>query len=250
MEILESAETIQQQFRPGRLALETIATKRPWWVKTRSRPKYELDEAVYERFDPAHDAFSVLARERAAAAAASQNSTSTGPKKGTMRFGRVERAHEGKAGWELRDRALREGANTVRYGLSSRLYAWSRIQARSPEDFGVERHQGSLGENARLVKTAARFYGAVDVGVALLDRRHVYSHDENGRPILFEDVKAPIVDEDRRVIPERCRWVIVLAVPEAEEAIARAPDAISAAVVGMGYSVMALAAGSLAEFIR
>lgn len=247
---LESVpSSIEECLPPGRLLL-TNTLHRSWWAKKVAGPKYELDEAVYSRFDPAHHAFSVLARDRGRSGNSHLESSETGAPTGRNRGFRIEKATKGRPGWELRDRALQEGANTVRFGLSRQLYSWNTIQARTPEDFQSERHQGTLAENSRLVKVAARFYGAADVGITVLDRRHVYSRDERGMPIVFEDVEAPIVDEDRRVIPDRCRNVVVLAISESEEAIARAPDAIGAAVVGMGYSVMALVAGCLAEFIR
>lgn len=233
-----------------RLSLETVADRRPWWVKKRERPKYEVDEAVYGRFDQSYTAFAIVARELEGSRGADLGA---GGGVRQDKYGRAflnERVLKGRPGWELRDVALNEGANTVDNGVASVLYSWYPLQARRPVDFGVERHQSSPAENSRLVKVAGRFYGAVDVGVALLDRRHVYTHDRQGRPIVFEDVDEPIVEENRRVIPERCRWVVVVAIGESEEAIARAPDTVSAAAVSLGYSLMAFVAGSLAEFIR
>ena len=242
---LEGHDSVGSQ----RLSLEGAEDHHPWWVRKVARPKYELDEAVYSRFDPRHHAFALAERKQGFG----QNGGSArvgGRGSGIRRGFYAVTPFKGRPGWELRDRALAEGANTIRYSVAKELYAWHRLQAHTPEDFGVERHQGSPAENSRLVKLAARFYGAVEVGVALLDRRHVYSVDERGKPIVFDDVDQPIVAEDRWVIPKSCQWVIAVAVAQSEEAIARAPDGIASAAVAWGYSMMPVVAGSLAEFIR
>jgi len=232
-----------------RLQLGGVEGHHTRWIRRVARPKYDLDETVYSRFDARHHAFALaVRRQEAELARNTARGESEGP--GTRRGFYTVNPFEGRPGWELRDRALAEGANTIRYSVAKQLYAWHRIQARTPKDLGIERHQGSPEENSRLVKLAARFYGAVDVGVALLDRRHVYSVDEQGKPIIFEDVDQPIVTEDRLVIPENCSWVIAVAIAQSEEAIARAPDSVASAAVGWGYSMMPVVAGSLAEFIR
>jgi reductive dehalogenase len=116
---------------------------------------------------------------------------------------------------------------------------------------------------AELVKRAGRFYGATLVGVAELDQRWVYSRsfgnamtnvaEPIGRhaPIVFEDVAKPIEREDGTlVIPKTMNRVVVMAMETDDAAIATAHSVIQCAGIGLGYSKMAILAGTMAEFIR
>ncbi len=192
---------------------------RPWWVRRCEAPPYELDLSAYSRFDQRKSAFSLYPELMEA-------------------MYRREESHERLA------RALSEGAASLRYGPAGRhLYDWNGPV--NPQPYAAEpAHLNAI------VKRAACFYGAGDVGVALLDRRHVYSHDGRGRPIVFADVPLPEQSEERCVIPERCRYVVALAVPQSPETAARAPHPLGGAAVSLGYTLMPLVAGSLSRFIR
>jgi reductive dehalogenase len=86
-----------------------------------------------------------------------------------------------------------------------------------------------------LVVETARMYGADLVGIAALDRRWVYTHDRRGRTVD---------------IPPEFRHAVVMAVAMDAAAIAASPAFLAASATGLGYSRMAFAASSLAEFIR
>lgn len=214
----------------------------PWWVRRIDKPKYEINEE-YGPFNQRNTAFGRLA-DYIGKDLNDQLSQ-------TEKEVRLQGVKENIPGNSLRDRALGQGSNTVRNSIAARtLYSWTPILAKSPqEEWGVEAWQGSTEEAAVMVKAAARHYGASDVGIAVLDRRHLYSH-EGGKPILFEDVEAPYIDEKKKVIPESCKWVISLVITQSRQLIARAPSALGSAGTGLGYSHMPVVAGSLAEFIR
>jgi reductive dehalogenase len=141
-----------------------------------------------------------------------------------------------------------QASHSGRGNQDSGFYSWSPLGVtHKPE--GVPRWEGSPEEAGRIVAKAGKFYGAVGVGFTELDKRWVYSHNSDGRPIVFEDVDRGYVTEEKAVIPESHRWVVALTVPMEVEEMMYAPTALNP-VSNMGYSRMPVVAGSLAEFIR
>ncbi len=132
--------------------------------------------------------------------------------------------------------------------MGTGFYSWSSLGVvRKPE--GVPRWEGSPEEASRIVRKAATYYGAVNVGFCELDRRWVYSVSRYGKEIVFEDVEEGYVNEEKAVIPESHRWVIALTVPMEYEETMYSPTPLEVAT-NMGYSRMHLLAGQVAEFIR
>ena len=158
-------------------------------------------------------------------------------------------------GFSRVDYAFSSGAFTVgqatrsgRGNMNSGLYLWKSLGvAYNPED--VPAWKGTPKQAAKVVEKAGLYYGASKVGFTALDKRWVYSHTGDNRPIVFEDVEEGYINEEKVVIPESHKYVIAIAVPMEVEEILYTPAALSPAT-GMGYSRMAITAGSLAEFIR
>jgi len=141
-----------------------------------------------------------------------------------------------------------QASRSGRGNQDSGFYSWSPLgMTRKPE--GVPRWEGSPEKAARIVAKAGKFYGAVSIGFTELDKRWVYSHNSDGRPIVFEDVEEGYVTEEKAVIPESHRWVVAITVPMEVEEVMYAPSALNP-VSNMGYSRMPVVAGSVAEFIR
>ena len=141
-----------------------------------------------------------------------------------------------------------QASHSGRGNQDSGFYSWSPLGVtHKPE--GVPRWEGSPEEAGRIVAKAGKFYGAVGVGFTELDKRWVYSHNSDGRPIVFEDVDEGYVTEVKVVIPESHRWVIAITVPMEVKEMMYAPTALNP-VSSMGYSRMPVVAGSIAEFIR
>jgi len=168
---------------------------------------------------------------------------------------KLKRMKDNIPGFSIVDYAFSGAALTTaqafhsgRGNQDSGFYSWSPLGvAHKPE--GVPRWEGSPEEAGRIVAKAGKFYGAVGVGFTELDRRWVYSHNSDGRPIVFEDVDEGYVTEEKAVIPESHRWVIAITVPMEVEEMMYAPSALNP-VSSMGYSRMPVVAGSIAEFIR
>ncbi|MCX8125755.1 MAG: reductive dehalogenase [Dehalococcoidia bacterium] len=99
---------------------------------------------------------------------------------------------------------------------------------------------GEPAEFTRLVKRAARLYGASLVGTCLLDRRWLYSHSYH----TLRKESRPIA------IPDEFKWAIVMAHEMDFEGIRQAPNYIASAAASTVYSRMAVTAGLLAQYIR
>lgn len=94
--------------------------------------------------------------------------------------------------------------------------------------------------NTRIVKKAAKLYGAVGVGICRLDRRWIYA---KGFKVL-ERVEYEID------IPDEYQYVINMAVPMDYECYKYTPTFSSGGSTGLGYSKMAFTAGLTAQFLR
>ncbi len=93
-----------------------------------------------------------------------------------------------------------QASHSGRGNQDSGFYSWSPLGVtHKPE--GVPRWEGSPEEAGRIVAKAGKFYGAVSVGFTELDKRWVYSHNSDGRPIVFEDVEEGYVTKEKAVTP-------------------------------------------------
>jgi reductive dehalogenase len=243
------------------IASPTAAWKRPWWVRWVDKPTVEIDWDNMQRFD---------GRKMQQVSWAKYVGEDVAKRLTQLRDKRMKQwILENKSGYTLRDRAmLLAGAQAGSVGTSF-LGFWrgssemSRLQTPesstgtyvqvkdpfqprplSPEEWGIPRWQGSPEENARMIQAVMRHFGADQVGFLELDehiRKLVYSFDaRDGKALEFEDVDQAYETDNKRVIPERARWVIVFSVQMSDELIKRyagkAPTALSSSTVGLAYA--------------
>ncbi|MFC1869581.1 reductive dehalogenase, partial [Thermodesulfobacteriota bacterium] len=168
-----------------------------------------------------------------------------------------------EAGWGLKERALAGASKSIffEYGGPPRVScgranvgvrSWNKFSPflDTPEDMGVPKYNGTPEEAAKIVKQSARYFGAFRTGVTGLDRRHVFKYDSDGKEIVFEDVEEPYETEEKRVIPKKCRFVVVMLLYMGEDGLACAPAPIGAMVPLWTYKRIDLLTGAVAEFIR
>ena len=219
------------------------STAHPWWVKEIDKPKLWIKEGAYHRYNSRDQIFSSFRRV-------------VGEERARELFMKDQERiiawiKQNKAGFSLRDRALANAAWTVnRAGrVNKGLLSWNKINAITPEEMGVPHFKASPQEAAQTIKAAARLFGACLAGICHLDRRHVYSW-EYGKQIAFEEVEQPYEEENKRVIPNKVKYAIALAVQMSEETLKRAPAATVSGTTAMGYSLCTMVTSTLAEFIR
>jgi epoxyqueuosine reductase len=103
-------------------------------------------------------------------------------------------------------------------------------------EMGVPRYEGTPEENARLIRAAARSYGASQVGFVELNENHrklIYSRDGiDGKLIEFENVDRAYETDEKRVLPDKARWVIVFSVRMSEELLKMRDGMNSTATAG------------------
>jgi reductive dehalogenase len=191
----------------------------------------------------------------------------------------VEQIQGGRPGHSLREMALCWASWTIavmddmgqgwRSGNDG-LFKWKPLGAstggHSGEPLwqysGVEREEiRDPGLNSVNIKRIAVKMGATVAGVAALDRRWVYSHwwsrytQRSGEVLFSDETEEELphlteLEDGRRVIPGSMKYVIVLGFERGYEEISTSPDSVAGLGTGMGYSMMAFTAPTLAEYIR
>lgn len=172
------------------------------------------------------------------------------------------RAKRNEPGYALKDTALQgaarllhgttgpdcPGPNKPNFGARS----WNRVSKEllTPAELELPRHEGDPKTNVRIIQRVGRNFGASRVGITGLDKRHVYLYDCDGKQITFEPVEEPYEDESKRVIPEKCKYTIVMLVAMPAHAWACAPFPVASMVPVLSYNRMEQLTGAVAEFIR
>jgi len=238
------------------LMASPIAERRlPRWVKEVDKPTVEIDWQIMKPFDGTKTMFNPPALEEAVGPEESKRLFEIGGLFGEGGYARMVR--ENRPGYTLKELALNMGGRFYmfpsKYQKDHHPFIGPQM-APTPEDLGVPRWEGTPEENTRLVRAAAKLYGAATVGVVELDentRKLFYSHDAlDGKAVEFQHIDEPEETEKTRVIPYKAKWAIVYSIRMSQTAMATAPSPISQAAVGMGYSEGALVANRLQEFLR
>jgi epoxyqueuosine reductase len=146
-----------------------------------------------------------------------------------------------KSGYTRIDYALSEAAWTAHDCWSEAFGSQRLSRIYGPSLMGSEWYQEKVTvenplEMSRIMKKAAKFFGADLVGVAEYNSLWM---QENTRRTL-----EPLE------MPEGVNRVIVCAVEMNEEALSGSPNVIAGAATGLGYSKMAFISATLAEFVR
>jgi epoxyqueuosine reductase len=235
--------------------------KRPWWVRTVDEPTMEVDWDGMERFD-ARKIQQVSWRKYVGEEKAKE-----------LNQRREEKMKQwildNKPGYTLRDRALDISGGQAGSKGTSFLGSWyvtasatkdegkvytkdvthskltdpARPRPLSPEELGVPRWEGSPEENSRMIRAALRHYGADQIGFVELNERHrkfIYEIDAlDGKALMFENVEQAYETEEKRVIPDKAKWVIVFSIQMSEDLLKRrsglAPSAFSSSASGAVY---------------
>ncbi len=151
----------------------------------------------------------------------------------------VENIRRGRPRYTLKDYALERAAKHVDLTLRKHVHG----KVRGPNlPSGVEKPVFSLEEAAEIVKRAAKLYGANLVGICKLDRKWIYDPDHPAFAGEWDD-------RYQRVIPEKLRYVIVLAVAMDQRLLRFTPSVLDVST-SLGYSVSSFVAANLADFIN
>jgi len=162
-----------------------------------------------------------------------------------------DREENDVAGYSAKDVALNECfSKTI-----PKLSFMGPGKASTPEQRGVEIHQGTPEDNAAMIAQVLRLMGASAVGfVQLFDdttRKLIYSQEVKGGPeTVFEDVEVGYETAEKRVIPRKAEWVIVYSIPMSNEGLAQAPSPLARGTTMQAYTRLYTIYNQLHEFIR
>jgi len=156
-----------------------------------------------------------------------------------------------KEGYSIRELALANAGWHVALDFGSGLFAggegleaWEARPVgktdttRMPKGLKMEFEDDA--EATRVIKRAARLFGASLVGVSKLDRRWLYSHSYNTLTREYKPVE----------IGDEFKYAIVMGHEMDYEGVMQSPNHLSQAAVATVYSRMAAIAAQLAQYIR
>ena len=214
--------------------------KLPWWIREVDKPTVEIDWGQMKRFDSSN----IMFANGFAQAIGPENAMKLGG--GAMARGK-QTIVENEPGFSLREKALVAGGFVTSLMTMEHSFLGPGIivpfnMSGIPDEFEYPRYEGTPEENTRMVRAAAKFFGAASVGMVELDentRKLFYANDAwpwDGRKWEFEDVDKAYEDKKKKVIPYKAQWVIVYTIRMSPPALATAPTALSTAASSIGYS--------------
>ncbi len=215
----------------------------PWWVRTVDSPTVAIDWDRVQRFD-ARDTVrgqgfaKYVGEERVAylseVAAALEK----------------QRILDETPGYTLKDYAL---SAAQRYDTRISLRFMGPQRALTPANRGVPAWMGAPEEAARMLRVAMRHFGAATVGFVELNeqtRKLVYSHDPDGKELVFEEVAEAYETAVKRVIPTSAKWVVVFTVQMSQETMKRAPTITAEQTTDLAYNRAVHIQNRTQEFLR
>ncbi|MFC1664834.1 reductive dehalogenase [Pseudomonadota bacterium] len=257
------------------MASKSSIWKRPWWIKEVDVPTMDIDWQATERFDQTQIQ-QMAWRKYVGDAKADKLEKRRGEKFKQWML-------ENRDGYTLRDRALDMATRNSGHAPVTFQGSWLKKQKAhadetpedrkkrvdhdlslnlppvlSPEEMGVPRWEGTPQENARMIRAAARLFGADQVGYVELNentKKLIFKRDAmDGKRIEFENVEHPYETKDKRVIPDKARSVITFSVKMSEELIKRKndgmPTGLSSAATGIAYGQAKNILDRLQNFLR
>ena len=231
----------EQSFKGGKFSDPAGRPNRPWWVKTVDQPTIEIDWDLMERYNE-------------------QMGTVRGP--GHAKYiGQDEVDRLGAAGKELELRGMLEdidGYTLKDQALKSAHVGYGRSfmgpqTAKTPEERGVPKWEGTPEEAAMIIRSAMRHFSASTVGFVELDdntRKLTYAVDPDGKELVFTDDDMASEDETTRYIPNKCKYAIVYTVQMSTETMRRCPTPLGSQTTTLTYRRSETIQASLQQFLR
>jgi len=182
------------------------SAKNPWYVKNRelNNPTTEIDWSLVSGMN---GQYSLLGNEGAAYTFGSETMNAFSALSTENHLRGVQNKNPGLLN---RDFALREASLTVcssaPYTSSAITFSWSNFGF--PTDYtqqpGLGKYTGTPEENSKMLRAAATFLGAANVGFGEFDRKICNTAiAREYRQIVYEDVEASYHTTDKMVIPTR-----------------------------------------------
>jgi len=178
---------------------------RPWYTREVDQPTIDIDWTKISRYDQRNcsDTSPTVTTPEQIAAETEQFHRKT---KDYLTKGNVP-------GLTLKDMALSDASTWLFKSGVVPSFILKNSYVRGPGYYNLPKWNGTPEENARIVRSALRFFGASTVAFAQLDektKKLIFSHDTKGVPYVFEDVDTAYEEANKkRVLPNKYTSVIV-----------------------------------------
>jgi reductive dehalogenase len=229
--------------------------KRSWWIKNRdiNDPTVEIDWSQVVRgdrslFDPhrytnTDHADGIYTKEnynKLVLKAIQEHHPDWNGDTSRNPYSDMNGAHdpEGYVPKSTRDVALN---SAVRQGRASGIsFVLTDYKTKAPEEIGMSKWQGTPEENMRMIRSAFRVIGAIDIGCVEIDSntRKLILAKDSGRDQVFRDVNEPVQTDTERVIPNSYKWMIVWTEAQPTELTLRKPSTLGKCGKQLSYSRM------------
>ena len=218
------------------MASDSNHPEKPWWIKERDieNPTTEVDWQTWQRYDENKNAKKTSGLYMPADQYKAQvTDKNTAFSKQWM----IDK----KPGYTLQDKVLSGAA-------SGPTAAWVLSGIKGPDAYGVPKYSGTPEENARLLRSALKLFGASITGnMALNDhtKKLVFTGFE------FRDVPQGITDpKGVNVLPSNVPlWAVGLGCPNSVENIKTGPSNTSYATAGLGHIMVEVTGTSTQKFL-
>ena len=231
----------EQSFKGGAFSDPAGRPNRPWWVKTVDEPTTEVDWDKVQRYN-----------EREGTVRGPGHAKYIGQDEvDKLRATGAEVELQGMLndvdGYTLKDQALKSAH--VGYGRSF----MGPQKAKTPEERGVPKWEGSPEEASRIIRAAMRHFGAATVGFVEMNednKKLTYEIDPDGKELIFTDDEMASEDDNARYIPNKCKYVIAFTVQMSTETMRRCPTPLGSQTTTLTYRRSETIQASLQEFLR
>ncbi|APV43728.1 reductive dehalogenase [Dehalogenimonas formicexedens] len=156
----------------------------------------------------------------------------------------------------VRDLALANAVGTISFydfpGKANKTWYLGLQAAATPETLKIAKWQGTPEENIRMLRAAARFFGAQDLGVTGLTantKKFVFEEETDKKKWIFGG-SEPKETATERYIPDAAQWVISYTNIQSTELTPRQPSALGATATTNAYRHWPQIEVMLKEFLR
>jgi reductive dehalogenase len=229
--------------------------KRAWYVKARDimDPTVEIDWSLIKRIDQQY-----LYNHERYSNSDHPDAIYTAENAGTITRDYILKYYpdwkygviDGRNVGPLRDLALNQASSK---GRAPRIRFINEEAVKTPETWGLPKWSATPEENLKLIRSAFRFFGAPQVGCYELDantRKLIFAIGDDGKTYEFEDVDQAYETATSRVIPNKCKYMIVWSEVQASEITLREPSALGKSGTNQSYSRMPLICFQIDAFLR
>ena len=225
---------------------------RPWWIKERDfeNPTTEVDWQLTRRSDRTKKyVFATSDRETHPKVVETRSHFQK------YRWDYVKKMYPEWKGNTVRDAALENGSGSLAFynfhvGGSSFI---GLQKAKTPEEEGFSKWQGTPEENLKMVRAATRTFGCEQVAVVEVTantRKLINLNRSNGKPINFANVDKAVDSDSEYVIPEKCKYMIIYTNLQPTYMTQRCPARVGLGANRNSYTRMPVQRVQLQEFIR